>query len=97
LIVYKAIGHTDYSAPRHWTIEPGSVLEEVVNPCRTADCACGVNFGTRTWVRNQYPKATIWKCRIPWMDLADIVVPYGTKGKARCARLTLLEKMGDNP
>jgi len=91
VVVYKAIGETTYAMPDYWTIEAGAVLEEVVNPCRTSDCACGVNFATREWIEQQYSDATIWKCHIEWIDLAGVVVPYNTDGKARCARLTLLE------
>jgi len=29
---------------------------------------------------------------LAWRDLPDVVVPYGTDGKARCSRLMLLEK-----
>jgi len=28
-----------------------------------------------------------------WEDLADVVVPYNTDGKARCARLQLIEPL----
>jgi len=95
LIVYKAIGETYYAAPDHWTIEAGAVLEEVCNPTRTSDCACGVNFATRAWIQRNYANqdVTVWRCRIEWMDLAGVVVPYNTDGKARCARLRLLEKV----
>ena len=95
LIVFKATGHTTYGAPDYWKIEGGAVLEEVVNPTRTSDCACGVNFATRAWIRQNYgsKNVTIWRCRIEWMDLACVVVPYNTDGKARCARLRLLERV----
>ena len=96
LIVYKAIGETYYAAPDHWTIEPGAVLEEVCNPTRTNDCACGVNFATLEWIKQrEYASCdvTVWRCRIEWMDLAGVVVPYNTDGKARCARLQLLERV----
>jgi hypothetical protein len=95
LIVYKGIGDTNYLAPDCWTIEPGAALEEVCDSCRTSDCACGVSFATMSWVRQEYrhKDVVIWRCRIEWMDLAGVVVPYNTNGKARCARLTLLEKI----
>ena len=93
VIVYKAIGGTDFDPPEDWKIEPGSVIAEVVNPCRTVTCGCGVNFGTLDYVRKIYPGSVIWRCRIAWLDLADVVVPYNTDGKARCARLQLLEKI----
>ena len=90
--VYKRIGatRTQYALPARWVIEPGAVLTEVVNPCRTTECGCGVNFATREWCDAHYTDSALWLCRIAWIDLADVVVPYGTDGKARCARLTLL-------
>ena len=93
VIVYKRIGAgaTAYSPPAHWTIEPGAYLTEVVNPTRTLECACGVNFGTRDWCRWHYEMAALWRCRIEWWDLAGVVVPYNTDGKARCGRLRLIE------
>lgn len=91
LIVYKRIGQTDYRPPAHWSIEPGSVLAETVNPNRTDDCGCGVNFATFAWCQSRYFESQLWKCRISWFDLASVVVPYNTDGKARCARLELIE------
>ena len=93
VIVYKRIGAgaTAYSPPAHWTIEPGAYLTEVVNPTRTVECACGVNFGTRAWCQDEYNGATLWRCRIEWWDLAGVVVPYNTDGKARCGRHRLIE------
>jgi uncharacterized protein YjbI with pentapeptide repeats len=92
-VVYKKIGDTDYDAPKHWTITPGSFLTEVVNPIPTVDCACGVNFGTREWCDKNYKDADLWRCRIRFEDLADVVIPYHSDGKARCARLELIEKL----
>ena len=77
--------------PDTWKIEPASFVEEVVNPLPTIDCGCGVNFGTLGWVNANYGNADIWRCRIRWEDLAGVVVPYNTDGKARCSRLELLE------
>ena len=91
LIVYKGFGKTSYTTPDNWKIKPGSFITETVNPLPTLECACGVNFGTKKFVKENYPKSTIWKCRIRYIDLADVVVPYETDGKARCARLELLE------
>ena len=91
LIVYKGFGDTTYETPDSWKIEPGSFITETVNPLPTLECACGVNFGTKKFVKESYPHSTIWKCRIRYIDLADVVVPYRTDGKARCARLELLE------
>ena len=93
IIVYKIIGNTEYPVPDHWDISVGSVIEEVCNPDRTCLCDCGVNFATKEWCDNNYGRNTnrLWRCRIAWMDLAGVVVPYNTDGKARCERLTLLE------
>ena len=93
LIVFKAIGNTDYDAPTYWRIEPGAVLEEIVNPDRYTPCACGVSFGTLDFIRANYARSDHWHCRIRWLDLADVIVPYNTDGKARCARLELIEKL----
>jgi len=91
IICYKRIGKTLYATPDRWDIEPGAVLTEVVNPLPTLDCACGVNVGTREWCERNYPRAALWRCRIAWIDLADVVVPYNTDGKFRAGRVTLLE------
>ena len=92
VIVYKRIGgKTEFDAPSHWAVEPGAYLTEVVNPTRTLECACGVNFGTRDYCRWHYEMATLWRCRIEWWDLGGVVVPYNTDGKARCGRLRLIE------
>ena len=91
VLVFKAIGKTDYSAPSHWKIESDAFLEEVVNPLPTCACGCGVNFGTEDYCRKSYPGSALWLCRIHWLDLADVVVPYNSEGKARCARLQLLK------
>jgi len=95
IIVYKAFGDTTYPAPNHWTVEPGSFIEEVVHPDPCLDCACGANFATQEWISSFYTSYifTIWKCRIRWMDLAGVVVPYNTDGKARCSRLELIEPL----
>ena len=90
-IVYKRIGATKYIAPAHWEISLNNFICEVVNPLPTLDCACGVNFGTLHWCKTNYTKSDLWECRIRYEDLADVVVPYNTDGKARCSRLELLE------
>jgi hypothetical protein len=95
IIVYKAIGNTYQPLPTYWDIKPLSFLEEVVNPSRTVDCGSGVNFATLDWIKKNFEEdeISIWKCRILWEDLADVVVPYNTDGKARCARLQLIEPL----
>jgi len=94
VLVYKAIGNTGHSAPSYWKIKAGAFLEEVVNPDRCTLCGCGVNFATRDWIDKNYPQHThVWLCRIHWLDLADVIVPFGTDGKARCARLELVKEV----
>jgi len=97
IIVYKAIGNTYQSQPEYWDIKPDSFLEEVVNSVRTVDCGSGVNFATLDWIKKEFADrdTTIWKCRILWEDFADVVVPYNTDGKARCARLQLIKPLED--
>jgi len=90
-IVYKAIGDTSYDPPARWKIEAGALLEEVPNPLPTVECGCGVNFATLKWVKENHSRSKIWRCRIRWLDLPGIVVPFNTDGKARCSRLELLE------
>ena len=92
-LVYKRIGNTNYNVPEYWKIEENSFLEEVVNPLPTLDCACGVNFGTLKWCQENYEEADLWLCRIHWVDLPDVTVPYNTDGKARCGRLELIRKV----
>ena len=92
VIVYRA-ENGQYNHPASWKFEPGLYLTETPNPDRCTTCGCGVSFATLEWVRKNYPEGAIWKCRIRWMDLADVVVPFMTDGKARCARLELLEKV----
>ena len=94
IIVYKRIGDaTSYAVASHWKIASGEFLTEVPNPNRQNDCGCGVNFATLEWCKHEYIFADLWKCRIRFIDLADVVVPFRTDGKARCARLELLEKI----
>jgi len=89
LIVYKAFGNTTYNPPMNWKIGDGQIINEVVNPLRTLDCACGINFGTLKWIKGFYENSTIRECYIEPLDFADIVVPYNTTGKARCGKLTI--------
>jgi len=93
VIVYKMIGKTQYRSPDNWIIQPDNYLSEVCNPCRTSECACGVNFGTLEWCEKNYTDADLWECEIEWIDLAGVVVPYNTDGKARCSRLKLIKKL----
>lgn len=80
-----------YAAPAHWSFTPGAYLTEIPSPDRCTECASGVHFATMNWVKTKHPRQPVWRCRIEWMDLAGVVVPYNTDGKARCARLKLIE------
>jgi hypothetical protein len=91
LIVYKAFGNTAYSIPDYWTIVEGAIIKEVVDASRTMLCGCGVNCATLEWAQKEYPNSEIRKCYIEPIDLADVVVPYSTDGKIRCARLIIGE------
>jgi hypothetical protein len=93
LIVYKAFGNTTYNRPERWKVYAGEELHETVNPDRCCDCGCGVNFGTRQWCEDKYPLSVLWRCRIDWIDLAGVVVPYNTDGKARCSKMTLIQEV----
>ena len=89
IIVFRAQrGH--FAPPAHWRFAPGQVLTEVANPDRGTDCGCGVAFATWAWAKTEYT-GPYWRCRIRWIDLAGVVVPFGTRGKARCWRLELIE------
>lgn len=95
IIVYKQFG-TNYEPPSHWQIKPDTVIEEVANPDRSTDCGSGIHVSTPYW---QYETADcdelliVWRCRIEWIDLADVIVPWGFNGKIRCRRLTLLDEV----
>ncbi len=93
LYVYKAIGNTSYPLNPNWVIKPGAYLEETVNFNRANLCGCGVNFGTLEYVKQQYKNADYWLCLIEILDLPNVVVPFGTDGKARCSRLKLIKKI----
>ena len=94
-LVFKRIGagKTEYAPPKQWVFEPGSFLEEVACEDRGEGCGCGVNFGTASFVDLNYQSAEAWICRIRWEDAAGIVVPYSSRGKARCSRLELVRKI----
>jgi hypothetical protein len=93
-IVYKFESSVPTYPPNPaWTFETGAVLEEVVNPLPTLDCACGVNVATKAWCKRAYDGHTgkLWKCLIRWAWAPSIVVPYNTDGKIRCSKVELLE------
>lgn len=89
--VYKIIGCTQYSPPPYWKIEEGSFLREVVYTDLRKDCGPGVNFATRKWIQKSDYSGSIWECRIYREDWKDIIMPYNSNGKGRCARLQLVK------
>jgi len=91
-IVYKGFG-CEYMTPDYWSVKEGGFIEEAVNPDRTSDCGCGINFATISWIKDHYNSSPIWKCRVNFEDACGIVVPYGSTGKARCDRLEILERI----
>lgn len=94
-IVYKCF-HGTYRPSSTWSLEPGSVIEEEVNPNRTDVCGCGINVATLSWVRNKYPNRRVYKLLIRWAWLPGVVVPYNTDGKIRCARAEIIERVESN-
>ena len=89
-IVYKTFNGT-YSAPSHWKIEAGSVIEETVNFDRCTGCGCGINVAPLNWVKSNYPNRLVWKLLIRWERLCGVCVPYTTDGKIRCEKAELIE------
>ena len=92
LIVYKTFG-SERTPPAHWTIAEGQTITEVVNHNRQDDCGCGVNVGTLKWVEEHYGHDQIWELRIPHHALVDIIVPWGSDGKIRCAEAVIIGKV----
>ena len=91
-IVYKVFNGS-YISPADWNIEPGEIITEEVNSCRTNDCGCGINVAPLKWVKCEYPGKDIYKLLIKWEWLAGVVVPYNTDGKIRCARAQIIGKV----
>ena len=92
IIVYKKFALT-FISPLYWTIEAGSIIEEVVNYDRTARFGNGINVATKRAYEESIYRYNVWKCLIRWKWLAGVVVPYGTDGRIRCSKLELLEKL----
>lgn len=88
-IVYKVFNGS-YISPADWNIEPGEIITEEVNSCRTNDCGCGINVAPLEWVKREYPRKDIYKLLIKWEWLAGVIVPYNTDGKIRCARAQII-------
>ena len=88
-IVYKSFNE-NYTAPESWKIEPGSIIEEVVNCDRTTECGCGINVAPLEWVK-KHGSHRPYKLLIRWEWLPGVVVPYNTDGKIRCSKAQILE------
>ena len=91
-VVYKAFDAC-YASPAKWKVEPGEIITEEVNFCRTNECGCGINAAPLEWVKRKYPEKDIYKLLIKWEWLAGVVVPYNTDGKIRCARAQIIGKV----
>lgn len=91
-VVYKVFNAVFAPSPK-WTIKPGEIITEEVNPCRTNICGCGINVAPLEWVKCSYPGQDIYKLLIKWEWLAGVIVPYNTDGKIRCARAQIVGKV----
>jgi hypothetical protein len=91
LVVYKLF-NTHSPAQPSWTVEPGAILSETVNPDPATSYGSGINVATRAW-HELLGIRTVWRCRIRWLWLAGVVVPYATNGVFRTGRLELLEQV----
>ena len=92
IVVWKRIGNaTHHMFSKRWGIKAGTVLEETVNPDRGTSFGAGVQFETRKWAQENYNEADLWKCLIRWDWLSDVVIPFGTDGRARAHKLELVE------
>lgn len=89
IIAYKIFG-AQYGIPESWKLEPGAVITENVNHCRTNDCGCGINVATLDWLKKTY-HGEIWEVLIRWEWLPDVCVPYVTSGKIRCGKCELVK------
>lgn len=89
-IAYKVFGMY-FAPPASWEIKPGSIITEAVSRELTEDCSYGVNVGTARWIlRNTAGNVDVWKVRIRFPWIADLIVPNNTEGKVRCAKVELL-------
>lgn len=91
-VVYKAFDAC-YASPAKWKVEPGEIITEEVNFCRTNEYGCGINAAPLKWVKRKYPEKDIYKLLIKWEWLAGVVVPYNTDGEIRCARAQIIGKV----
>lgn len=94
-IVYKTFG-SKYQPCKEWDISPGSIIYENCDPNRRNPCSYGINVAPIEWIRKYIcahaaETLDIWRCEILDKWLADVCVPYNTKGKIRCNKLRLIE------
>ena len=94
-VVYKVFNGC-YASPAKWKVEPGEVITEEVNSCRTDECGCGINVAPLEFVKLNFPGKDIYKLLIKWEWLAGVVVPYNTDDKIRCSRALIIEKVENN-
>ena len=88
-LAYKTFGDV-FPSPSRWSIKPGEILTETVNPNRADKCGCGINVAPLDWVKRNYD-GDIWQVLIRWEWLADVIVPYSTDGKIRCGKVELVK------
>ena len=91
-IAYKRFGWC-FDVPPQWSIEPGSVLEEVVNYDRTYPCGCGINVASLAWAEENIACDPAWKVLIRWEWLPGVCVPYNSDGRIRCEKVELIEEI----
>lgn len=90
-IVYKSFGEC-YDCPDYWEIKPGSIIEEIVDTDHTCETGCGINVGTKDYVRIHATKP-VYKLLIIYEWLINVVVPFNTDGKIRCGKAMILGKV----
>jgi hypothetical protein len=90
-LVFTAIDKTDFPQNPNWEIKSGKTIEDPPHFDRTQPYGAGVNFATFEFINKEFPLTHIWKALIKYEDLANLCVPYNTKGQARCAKLYLID------
>lgn len=90
ILVYKSFAAL-FTA--HWPEpKPGLVISETVNSDRATECGSGVHFGTKRAVSRSFPNK-VWLCCIRWSWLPSVIVPYNTRGFARCGWLEVIRPL----
>ena len=90
-ICYKTFGE-HYHPPAKWTIEEGTILDEITDMNVLTTCSNGINVATLEWVKRE-TRGQIWKCLIRFEWLVGAVVPLESDGKFRTSRVQLIEKV----